>query len=94
VTPAALHRRRLSLTCRRTDICRPPPIERVWTLDGDAMRWLGVVLFAAGGGLRMWLVFLLGRRFSGLVAIHPGHTLVTSGGRGPRRAPDIGAFDP
>ena len=50
-----------------------------WTLDGDAVRWLGVVLFAAGGVLRIWPVFVLGRRFSGLVAIQPGHTLVTSG---------------
>jgi protein-S-isoprenylcysteine O-methyltransferase Ste14 len=51
----------------------------VWTLDGDAIRWLGVVLFAAGGALRIWPVFVLGRRFSGLVAIQPGHTLVTHG---------------
>ena len=43
-----------------------------WTLDGDAVRWLGVVLFAAGGALRIWPVFVLGRRFSGLVAIQPG----------------------
>src|SRR5512132_4725248 len=50
-----------------------------WTLDGDAIRWLGVVLFAAGGALRIWPVFVLGRRFSGLVAIQPGHTLVTTG---------------
>jgi protein-S-isoprenylcysteine O-methyltransferase Ste14 len=50
-----------------------------WTLDGDAIRWLGVALFAAGGALRIWPVFVLGRRFSGLVAIQPGHTLVTSG---------------
>src|SRR6516162_6234624 len=50
-----------------------------WTLDGDAVRWLGVVLFAAGGALRIWPVFVLGRRFSGLVAIQPGHTLVTHG---------------
>lgn len=50
-----------------------------WTIDGDAIRWLGVVLFAAGGALRIWPVFVLGRRFSGLVAIQPGHTLVTSG---------------
>ena len=41
------------------------------TLDGDAIRWLGVVLFAAGGALRIWPVFVLGRRFSGLVAIQP-----------------------
>jgi protein-S-isoprenylcysteine O-methyltransferase Ste14 len=51
----------------------------VWTLDGDAIRWLGVALFAAGGALRLWPVFVLGRRFSGLVAIQPGHTLVTHG---------------
>ena len=51
----------------------------LWTLDGDTIRWLGVVLFAAGGALRIWPVFVLGRRFSGLVAIQPGHTLVTGG---------------
>ena len=50
-----------------------------WTLDGDTIRWLGVLLFTAGGALRMWPVFVLGHRFSGLVAIQPGHTLVTSG---------------
>jgi protein-S-isoprenylcysteine O-methyltransferase Ste14 len=58
-----------------------------WTLDGDTVRWLGVVLFAAGGGLRLWPVFVLGRRFSGLVAIQPGHTLVTSGIYGVIRHP-------
>jgi protein-S-isoprenylcysteine O-methyltransferase Ste14 len=50
-----------------------------WTLDGDAIRWLGVVLFATGGALRIWPVFVLGHRFSGLLAIQPGHALVTSG---------------
>ncbi|HEY6604240.1 MAG TPA: isoprenylcysteine carboxylmethyltransferase family protein [Xanthobacteraceae bacterium] len=58
-----------------------------WTLDGDAVRWLGVVLFAAGSALRIWPVFVLGRRFSGLVAIQPGHTLVTSGIYGVIRHP-------
>ena len=52
--------------------------KEIWTLDGDTIRWLGVALFAAGGALRLWPVFVLGRRFSGLVAIQPGHTLVTS----------------
>jgi protein-S-isoprenylcysteine O-methyltransferase Ste14 len=42
-------------------------------------RPFGVVLFAAGGALRLWLVYVLSDRFSGLVAIHPGHTLVTTG---------------
>ena len=50
-----------------------------WTIDGDTVRWLGVVLFAAGGALRIWPVFVLGHRFSGLVAIQAEHTLVTSG---------------
>jgi protein-S-isoprenylcysteine O-methyltransferase Ste14 len=50
-----------------------------WTIDGAAVRWLGVVLFAAGGPLRLWPVFVLGNRFSGLVAIQPGHALVTTG---------------
>jgi protein-S-isoprenylcysteine O-methyltransferase Ste14 len=58
-----------------------------WTLDGDAIRWLGVVLYAAGGALRIWPVFALGRRFSGLVAIQPGHELLTSGIYGVIRHP-------
>lgn len=51
----------------------------VWTLDGERIRWVGVVLFIVGGALRIWPVFVLGYRFSGLVAIQPGHTLVTNG---------------
>jgi protein-S-isoprenylcysteine O-methyltransferase Ste14 len=50
-----------------------------WTIDGDATRWLGFALYVVGGILRLYPVFVLGRRFSGLVAIQPGHTLVTSG---------------
>lgn len=50
-----------------------------WTLDGDTMRWFGVALFTVGGAVRIWPVFVLGYRFSGLVAIQPGHTLVTTG---------------
>jgi protein-S-isoprenylcysteine O-methyltransferase Ste14 len=58
-----------------------------WTLDGELMRWLGVILFAGGGTLRMWPVFALGHRFSGLVAIQPGHELVTTGIYGVIRHP-------
>ena len=58
-----------------------------WTIDGDAIRWLGVFLFAGGGALRLWPVYVLGNRFSGLVAIQPGHTLVTTGIYGVIRHP-------
>jgi protein-S-isoprenylcysteine O-methyltransferase Ste14 len=58
-----------------------------WTIDGDAVRWLGVALFVAGGALRLWPVYVLGDRFSGLVAIQPGHTLVTGGFYGVIRHP-------
>ena len=51
----------------------------IWTMDGETMRWVGVVLYTVGGVLRLWPVFVLGNRFSGLVAIQPGHTLVTTG---------------
>src|SRR5215472_5240956 len=59
----------------------PPYTDRMGflTLDGNSTRWVGVVLFTVGGMLRLWPVFVLGRRFSGLVAIQKGHTLVTGG---------------
>jgi protein-S-isoprenylcysteine O-methyltransferase Ste14 len=59
----------------------------VWTMDGHVVRWIGLVLFGAGGALRLWPVFVLGNRFSGLVAIQPGHILVTSGLYGVIRHP-------
>lgn len=49
------------------------------TIGGNATRWVGVALFAAGGALRLWAVFVLGRRFSGLVAIQTDHQLQTRG---------------
>jgi protein-S-isoprenylcysteine O-methyltransferase Ste14 len=51
----------------------------ILTFGGEGVRWFGVALFAVGGVLRIAPVFVLGRRFSGLVAIQPGHRLVTSG---------------
>ncbi|WP_330207951.1 methyltransferase family protein [Pseudomonas sp. AM14(2022)] len=50
-----------------------------WTFGAEGVRWLGALLFIVGGALRLWPVFVLGRRFSGLVAIQPGHRLVTDG---------------
>lgn len=49
------------------------------TFGGEGVRWAGVALFTAGGVLRIWPVFVLGRRFSGLVAIQKDHQLVTNG---------------
>src|ERR1700744_4902013 len=49
------------------------------TFGGEGIRWLGVVVYTIGGVLRVAPVFILGRRFSGLVAIQPDHRLVTSG---------------
>ena len=61
--------------------------KELWMIDGDTIRWVGVALFAAGGALRIWPVFVLGERFSGLVAIQPGHALVTDGVFGMIRHP-------
>lgn len=58
-----------------------------WTIDGETIRWLGIALYAVGGALRLWPVFVLGHRFSGLVAIQPEHKLVTEGIYGVIRHP-------
>lgn len=50
-----------------------------WTVDGNAMRWAGVTICGIGGLLRLIPVFVLRRRFSGLVAIQEGHKLETGG---------------
>ncbi len=51
----------------------------VLIIGGEGLRWLGVVLYVAGGALRLVPIFALGARFSGLAAIQPGHTLKTDG---------------
>ncbi|MEP9379322.1 isoprenylcysteine carboxylmethyltransferase family protein [Aquabacter sp. CN5-332] len=51
----------------------------IWTFGGDGVRWIGVALYAIGGVLRLWPVFTLRRRFSGLVAIQRDHRLETTG---------------
>jgi len=55
-------------------------------MDGDAVRWLGVALFALGGAIRLWPVFVLGDRFSGLVAIQPGRPRISPRTRDPKSA--------
>ncbi len=49
------------------------------TFGADGIRWFGVTLYAIGGVLRLAPVFVLGRRFSGLVAIQPDHRLASDG---------------
>jgi protein-S-isoprenylcysteine O-methyltransferase Ste14 len=51
----------------------------IWTIDGDTVRYIGLALYVVGSVLRVGAVFVLGRRFSGLVAIQEGHELVTGG---------------
>jgi protein-S-isoprenylcysteine O-methyltransferase Ste14 len=59
----------------------PPYADRIdfWTIDGETTRWIGVAVYVLGGALRLYPVFILGRRFSGLVAIQTNHTLETRG---------------
>src|SRR5437879_5231342 len=59
----------------------PPYLDRreLWVIDGDPARYLGLALLVGGGALRVWPMFVLGRRFSGLVAIQEHHELVTTG---------------
>jgi len=59
-----------------------------WTFGGgNALRWVGVALCAAGGVLRIVPVFALKDRFSGLVAIQAGHKLEIHGMYGVIRNP-------
>ena len=63
------------------------------TFGGEGVRWVGFLLYSVGGVLRLAPVFVLGRRFSGLVAIQPEHRLVTSGLYGIIRHPSyLGLF--
>lgn len=59
----------------------PPWCDRhnLLTIGGPGLRWAGVVIYTLGGVLRLTPTFILGSRFSGLVAIQPGHKLVTTG---------------
>jgi protein-S-isoprenylcysteine O-methyltransferase Ste14 len=67
----------------------PPWTDRreLWAIDGDAVRWTGLVLFVVGCALRVWPMFVLGARFSAFVAIQEGHALVTDGLYGVIRHP-------
>jgi protein-S-isoprenylcysteine O-methyltransferase Ste14 len=49
------------------------------TIDGNTVRYFGLVLLTAGCVLRVGAAFALGHRFTVLVAIQENHRLVTTG---------------
>jgi protein-S-isoprenylcysteine O-methyltransferase Ste14 len=51
----------------------------VWVADGAVTPYIGLALLTVGGALRLAAVMVLGRRFSGLVAIQEQHRLKTDG---------------
>jgi protein-S-isoprenylcysteine O-methyltransferase Ste14 len=51
----------------------------LWVADERITPYVGLVLLALGGILRIAAVFVLGRRFTGLVAIQKNHQLQTDG---------------
>jgi protein-S-isoprenylcysteine O-methyltransferase Ste14 len=59
----------------------PPRLDRLdrWTIDGDTSRYLGLIIAAIGGFVRVATVFELGHRFSTFVALQPDHRLKTDG---------------
>ncbi len=59
----------------------PPHLDRLdrWTIDGDIVRYVGLIITAIGGFVRVATVFELGHRFSILVAVQPNHRLKTDG---------------
>jgi protein-S-isoprenylcysteine O-methyltransferase Ste14 len=51
----------------------------LWVLDGDAVRYLGLVLLTIGVVLRVGPMFVLGRRFTWPLASQEEHRLETTG---------------
>jgi protein-S-isoprenylcysteine O-methyltransferase Ste14 len=59
----------------------PPYLDgrELWTTDAVVTPYVGLFLLTAGGVLRIAAVFVLGRRFTGLVAVQENHRLKTDG---------------
>lgn len=59
----------------------PPHLDRLnfWSIDGDICRYLGLIVTAIGGYIRLATIFELGHRFSIFVAVQPDHQLKTDG---------------
>ena len=62
--------------------CRSPAYDDrhdLATIDGDATRYLGLVLLVVGAVLRVGPMFVLGRRFTWPLASQETHVLMTTG---------------
>jgi len=59
----------------------PPHLDRLnrWTVDGNTVCYLGLIITAMGGFVRVATVFELGHRFSIFVAVQSDHRLKTNG---------------
>jgi len=59
----------------------PPHLDRLnrWTIDGNTVRYLGLIITAIGGFVRVATVFELGHRFSIFVAVQSDHRLKING---------------
>ena len=59
----------------------PPHLDRLnrWTINGDTVRYLGLIITVMGGFVRVATVFELGHRFSIFVALQSDHRLKTDG---------------
>jgi protein-S-isoprenylcysteine O-methyltransferase Ste14 len=59
----------------------PPYLDRAnrFVIDGDFVRYLGLVVITLGGYIRVTTIFELGHRFSIFVARQRGHQLRTTG---------------
>lgn len=47
--------------------------------ESSAIRWTGIALFAAGGAIRLCALHELGRQYSALLTVQPGHQLIRTG---------------
>src|SRR5438876_3961879 len=59
----------------------PPHLDHLnrWTIDGDTLRYVGLIVTVIGGFVRVATVFELGHRFSIFVAVQSDHCLKTDG---------------
>ena len=67
----------------------PPYLDRLnrWAVGGDVVRYVGLIMLAIGGFVRVATVFELGNRFSIFIGLQSDHRLKTDGLYGLLRHP-------